>query len=51
MPDPNAHVRYLFLSERDREAVSRATSDGLVEHTPVSTVSGLTETMGFLMSP
>lgn len=51
MPDLNVHVRHLFSSEGDQEAVRRAAGDCFSAHTPVSFVFGLIEIMGFLLSP
>ena len=51
MPGPNVHVRRLFLSGRNQEAVSRATCDGLAVHTPVLTVFGFTGITGVLSKP
>lgn len=49
--DPNVHVVHLSFSKKDREAVSRAASNGLAVHTPVSIVFGLIGIMGVLLNP
>lgn len=51
MPDPNVRAGHPSLPERNQEVVSRAAGDGSAMPTPVSTVFGLIETTGVLLSP